>query len=153
MSDERHAAVEGPVNADVRHERDRVDAWGVVLVGLALAGAAATVHLILWGYFARLRDERLEVAAKHPAPPAAAIQKQRPQVPRDIPAPRLQIDEVLDLDALKERDEARLKGYGWADAKEGRVRLPIDVALRELSDPKAAAARGIRARPLTEGKP
>jgi hypothetical protein len=67
---------------------------------------------------------------------------------RNIPV--LQVSEEGDLDALRAEEDARLNHYGWVNRKDETVHVPIDVALRQMADPKFAAKHGLRARPEAE---
>jgi len=63
-----------------------------------------------------------------------------------IPVPRLEESEERELRELREEEAARLHSYGWVDRMAGTVRIPIDVALEMLADPKTAERHGIRVR-------
>jgi hypothetical protein len=49
---------------------------------------------------------------------------------RVLPAgPRLQVQPVADLDAVRAAQEDALNSYGWVDRANGKVRIPIDRAM------------------------
>jgi hypothetical protein len=51
----------------------------------------------------------------------------------EIPAPRLQVTDQRDLEALRRAEAERLEGYGWVDRKAGVVHIPIERAMDLLS--------------------
>lgn len=52
------------------------------------------------------------------------------------PAPRLQVDPVIDLDQVRQSQNELLNSYGWADKATGKVRVPIDRAMDMLIESK-----------------
>jgi hypothetical protein len=93
-------------------------AWTIGL----LVGVALVVHVIIYGLivgFNRFDDKR----EPRPSPLAAANEQPPP------PMPRLQTTPEGDLKQFRE-DEDRLLGHAqWLDQKQGRVRIPIDLAM------------------------
>lgn len=71
-----------------------------------------------------------------PPNPLAAQQEMR--LP---PEPRLQAQPVLDLQHLRAAEESLLTTYGWVDAKQGVVRIPVARAM-ELLAKNPPPARG-----------
>lgn len=157
MSNEHSGANGAPTHPDVRCEDPSFAAGGVLLVVIILVVGAIVANVLLYALFYRLKDDR-DARVKHPFV-APAVQAQRPQfLPRDLhkerDVPVLQIEEVRDLNAQRQRDTQRLSSYGWVDRKRGIVHLPIETALEQVRrDPQAAAARGLKSRALPEGKP
>ena len=49
------------------------------------------------------------------------------------PQPQLQQAPATDLARLRSRARKQLEAYAWVDRATGRVRIPIDVAMRELA--------------------
>ncbi|HVG08622.1 MAG TPA: hypothetical protein VNM67_13015 [Thermoanaerobaculia bacterium] len=93
-------------------------AWTIAL----LVGVALVVHVIIYGLivgFNRFDDKR------EPRPsPLEAANKQPPP-----PLPRLQTTPEGDLKQYRE-DEDRILGKAqWLDQRQGRVRIPIDLAM------------------------
>ena len=93
-------------------------AWTIgILVGVALV-----VHVIIYGLivgFNRFDDKR----EPRPSPLAAANEQPPP------PLPRLQTTPEGDLKQYRE-DEDRILGQAqWVDQGQGRVRIPIDLAM------------------------
>jgi hypothetical protein len=48
---------------------------------------------------------------------------------RAFPSPRLQIDPASELEALRARENVRLKTYGWTDRRHELLHIPIDRAM------------------------
>jgi hypothetical protein len=48
-------------------------------------------------------------------------------------APRLQIAPRRDLVAYDAAERRRLQTYGWSDRAQGRVRVPVDQAMRQVA--------------------
>jgi hypothetical protein len=61
--------------------------------------------------------------ADMPAPTPMEAQRVVP------PEPRLQINPVTDVEALRRREQERLDSYGWVDKNAGVVRIPIHRAM------------------------
>lgn len=156
MSEQHPSPNSAPTHPDVRFENPAFSTRGVLLVAAILVAFLLVAHVVLYALFGLLKDER-DALVKRPLV-APAVQAERPQfLPKDLTkadVPVLQVEEVHDLAALQRRDAERLHSYGWVDRKRGIIHMPIDVALKQvLRDPQAAAARGLKARALPEGKP
>jgi hypothetical protein len=50
------------------------------------------------------------------------------------PQPRLQVTPKADLDVLRTTEQQRLTSFGWADRDRKIVRIPIERAMRLLSE-------------------
>jgi hypothetical protein len=88
---------------------------------------------LLFSYYA-LR----EAAATRPASPLAAeFARSEP------PLPRLQTAPIEDLRKLRQVEDVLLNSYGWADRKQGVVRIPIDKAM------ELAVERGTKRAPVS----
>ena len=143
MPDNENPAGE-PLHEDVRYEPGDVRLGPVLAFGLGLVALGIAAHFgISW----LLTDfARQEKAAN---PPLPAIVHERPRLPGDlkrIPEPRLEESEGEALRELRNEEETRLHTYGWVDPKAGVVRIPIDEAMRLLSEAKTAERHGIRVR-------
>jgi hypothetical protein len=130
------------LHPNVRYEKSDADVRGIVGFGVALGVVLVVIHFALVGLFELFKGSE---DCKDPRLPELAA-SERARLPRDlkkIPAPRLQESQTIDMDALRQREEAHLASYGWVDARAGVVRIPIADAMRLLADPQTAAARGI----------
>ncbi len=101
-----------------------------LVVGLAALTFVAAV--LMWGSFAYFQ-ERAERARESPSP----LREER-VLP---PPPRLQVAPEVDLQAVRQKEEERLNGYGWVDRDAGVVRIPIERAMELL------VQRGMPVRP------
>jgi hypothetical protein len=132
-------------NPDVAYEPKDVNLRGILIFGLALACIGLAAHFGVAWLFEMLRQDAL---ARQP-PMSPLVAKERPQLPQDletISQPRLQKNETLDLQRLRQEEDSILGSYGWVDRDAGVVRLPIAEAMRMLANPKIAEAHGIRAK-------
>jgi hypothetical protein len=63
-----------------------------------------------------------------------AFETERPgavMTPQPVPPqPRLQTDPTADRAVIEAQARARLQGYAWVDRPAGRVRIPIEEAMR-----------------------
>jgi hypothetical protein len=59
---------------------------------------------------------------------------QRITEPRAPPEPRLQVAAKADFDRLRATENARLQSYGWVDRDRGITRIPIERAMKLLSE-------------------
>lgn len=100
------------------HEPDIQSARGIVYAGLGLAVSIGMILLVLWGFFALLRDE----PGITPSPFASYE-----HIP---PRPRLQEDPALDLQAMHQQENERLYSYGWVDRQQELVHIPIERAMQ-----------------------
>jgi hypothetical protein len=147
------------------HEYTDVSAWGILLF---IGGLAATIVVItgaLWLLFDYLANRQAKIDRSRF--PLAVADRQRPLEDRLPPAPRL---EGLNPDsafhsgvygwpslgpAQRERDEAELGRYGWADAKAGIAQIPIDRAIAILAGKlpvRKEAEKAEGARPVKEAE-
>lgn len=65
---------------------------------------------------------------------AGIADTEAPPLPeRPVPGPRLQVNTFMDLEALKAREDAQLKTYGWVSQEDKVVRLPIAEAMKLIA--------------------
>jgi hypothetical protein len=131
-----------PVHADVSYDRSEMS------LKPAVVGGIAVIVLCLLAYgISLLTFDGLKASAARSDPGLSTLARERPKLPQgidEIPTPRLEVDEIKALKEQLDRDEKRLIGYGWTDAKKGTVHIPIAEAMRLLADPETAKAKGIR---------
>jgi len=131
-----------PIHDEVHYEPSDVSLRWILAFGVGLLLLGIIVHVGIGGLLALFAMQE-----KTANPPLPAIAKERPRLPGDlqrIPAPRLEESEEREVRELRAEEAARLNKYGWVDRKAGTVRIPIDVALEMLADPKTAERHGIR---------
>jgi hypothetical protein len=114
----------GPANPNKSRGHEKTDinvAWiFAIVVCLAILGLA--LHFITIGLLGHLKNK--------PAPSDAWMPRTAQN--NDLSFPRLQVSPPADLQAFRAREEAELNSYGWIDEAAGRVRLPIEQAMRQL---------------------
>jgi len=114
------------------YERQDLGAKGVLEFFAGLVVMCAVVGLILWGMF-RVMDHY----AKKRQPPQNPLVTVRQEDPRKVTPgevesfaqPRLETDELAQLNQQRTREEETLNTYGWVDEKAGIARIPIDRAM------------------------
>ena len=133
------------------HERSDINIRGVIFFAASLVIGAVMVHVLVLGVFAYL--SRREAAADPALHPLVKTEKADPeQVVKRFPEPRLQPDDVRDMNELRYAEQLRLKNYTWVDEKEGKVRIPIERAMEVIAErglPMTANASGERVPPAT----
>lgn len=132
-----HTAATGPVGR--QYEGFDIRLGPVVIFALVLVLLTLLVLLMmrgLFGYFAA------QHAAHDPLPtPLAHTRSQQP------PEPRLQVTPAQEILQLRASEEAILQQYGWVNAAEGIVRIPLERALDLLVE------RGLPTRPSASPAP
>jgi hypothetical protein len=116
-----------PTNPEVRFEKGDVNATSLIKFLLWLVAATIAIVFVLWRlYFVFVAQE----AARQPPPPimkAAAAQMA-------LPPPLLQERPTEDLVTLRAQEDALLSSYGWVDKDLGRVHIPLEEAMRLVSE-------------------
>jgi hypothetical protein len=124
------------------YERQDLSVSGVLLFMAGLAVVCVISGVIIWGLYRYLDREQ----AAHQAPQNPLVSREgetRKATDADtatFPAPRLQKDDVSEMDSLRQHEIDALSTYGWVDQQAGTVRIPIERAI-ELT-----AQRGLPAR-------
>lgn len=130
-----------PTHADIRYEASDARPRALLGLGALLAAAILSAH----AGSAWLFDSLKMRTQPHPA----LLDSQRTQLPQDlprIPPPRLQVAEPLDLETVRQAEDALLTGYAWVNREQGIVRIPIAEAMRLLAKKQSATK-------YPEGKP
>ena len=132
-----------PIHADVRYEKRDARPGPILLFGAGLVIAGIVIQGALVFMFDVFKKD-VETGDPQLSPLAARERLKLPGDIRKIPAPVLQQSETKDLDRLRQADDERLESYGWVDAKNGILHIPIGEAMRLLADSKTGATHGIR---------
>jgi hypothetical protein len=122
-------------NPEVAYEHSDLSAPAILgfLVGLAIVGLV--MHIILVGMFNYLDGyTRVHQAATNPLAPSAAadLRNPTPQVANRFPLPRLETNELDQLNDQRLEEENILSSYGWVDQKAGVAHIPIERAIELL---------------------
>lgn len=91
--------------------------------GVALAGAALAVTVVLCGVLAVWLAQVMEPT--HPSPPPISGHLERG-------GPPLNVEPEDTLADIRRRHRERLSGYDWLDRDAGIARIPIETAMRLL---------------------
>jgi len=118
----------GPTPAGAQHEHTDIEpsiaTRFAVWLGVAMLISVAIVYGTFWLFEGR------ELAAGKAAQqyPLAVGQVREPQ------GPRLQTQPFKDIYLLRKAEQEKLTTYGWVDQPTGVVHIPIDDALRIVSE-------------------
>ncbi|HVO59885.1 MAG TPA: hypothetical protein VMT53_03060 [Terriglobales bacterium] len=121
---------------EVEYEHSDLSALGILgfLAGLAIVGFV--IHIILVGMFVYLDTfTKRHEAATSPLAPATArdLRNPNPQVANEFPLPRLETNELGELNDQRLQEENTLNTYGWVDQKAGIAHIPIERAMQLLA--------------------
>ena len=125
----------------VFYEKEDASARAVIKVGTVLAAATIFSALLTFGVFKLLayREDKAEVKAAAPAwarpvqPPEPRLQATIKEQTGALTSP------LVELAALRREERALLDSYGWVDKPSGKVRIPIEAAMRLYAERGAAA--------------
>ena len=106
---------------ELHHEESDIDIRGVFSFVVGLFVTSVVVFLVVWALFAYLDRREAQGVADFP------LATGRTRVP---PQPRLQVAPRDDFRDLRQGQEDVLESYQWIDRDAGRVRIPIDQAIR-----------------------
>jgi hypothetical protein len=121
---------------EVEYEHSDLSALGILgfLAGLAIVGLV--MHIILAGMFSYLDTyTKRHEAATNPLAPATALDLRNPgpAVANEFPLPRLETNELGELNDQRLQEENVLNTYGWVDQKAGVAHIPIERAMQLLA--------------------
>lgn len=148
------------------HEESDINIKAILGFGIFLILMAATIHILMFGMYKGLNkwaDANEEKAAPMTLPEtqqagadqtAAPLSNQQElemkRIVATFPQPRLQADEVRDLNEMRAHEKRVMESYVWVDQANGTIRIPIDralelVAQRGLPQTKGAAKPAVQA--------
>jgi uncharacterized iron-regulated membrane protein len=116
----------------------------------ALLRFALGLFLVMVAVFVSMRWVFFHFAEVQQLGPAASPFEQARALP---PQPRLQPDPKVDLQHVREGQQAALNSYGWVDRQNGTVHIPIELAMKLVLDgrlPVRPAAGGGTVTPKKE---
>ena len=142
----------GETHPELRYEQRDASPAAIVRFAIGLVVVLVVVAFVLLGLFSLFaRQQR-----RHDPPPPPLA----PQAGRLPPEPRLQTTPLQDLEQVRAQEDKELSSYGWVDRKAGRVRIPIDEAIRIVAQrgvPRAivlpSPSPGAPASPAAGGPP
>lgn len=123
-------------NPEVEYESTDLSAFAILgfLAGLAIVGVV--MHIILAGMFSYLDTyTKTHQAATNPLAPATSVDLRNPgpSVANEFPLPRLETNELGQLNNQRLQEENILNTYGWVDQTAGIAHIPIDRAMQMLA--------------------
>jgi hypothetical protein len=129
------------------HEDKDINVRAVLGFIIFLAICGVIIHIAMWGLYVGLGHwaDKQDQAHANPmvsapaVPPTAAqgsenVQKELRNVVATFPEPRLQPDEVRDMDLFRQSEDKRLRTYGKVDAGGQIVHIPIDRAMEIIAE-------------------
>jgi hypothetical protein len=121
---------------EIEYEHSDLSALAILgfLAGLAIVGLV--MHIILAGMFSYLDTyTKQHQQATNPLAPATALDLRNPgpSVANEFPLPRLETNELGELNDQRLQEENTLNSYGWVDQKAGVAHIPIDRAMQLLA--------------------
>lgn len=140
MDEQRHIPHADERHPEVQHEEHDINVRAAMWFVVIFVVTGIVIHVALWFLykgFASLERRRTD-------PPVTLVSRPDRQLP---PGPRLQPfpekapvwqgaqqtavfrTPVDDMKEMRELEERQLHGYGWVDPKQGRVRIPIELAM------------------------
>jgi len=134
-------------NPSVAYERSEENVKAVSSFGIGLAIGIIFVVFAMWALFTWFYNQ-----ADRSNPALTPVLKTE-TAPRLPPEPRLQATPRLDIQALREGEDAILgtngeenkkKAYAWIDPERGITRIPIDDAINIV------ASKGLPSKPSTD---
>jgi|SRR6185312_3424975 len=107
----------------------------VVFSFLLILGCGVCVVLIaMWGVFRDLG--KTQYAGHQTTNPIMTSNEQLREVGGDpalsFPSPRLQTDDIADLNKFRINEEEKLNSYGWVDQGKDKIHIPIERAVDML---------------------
>lgn len=124
----------GPTPEDAQYEHTDIEPAIASKFAIWLAVAIVLSVGIVYGTFWLLEGRESEASRAAQTFPLAAGQVREPQ------GPRLQTQPFKDVYTLRTGEAEKLTTYGWVDQGAGVVRIPIDDALRLMSERGGVAA-------------
>jgi hypothetical protein len=107
------------------HEVSDVNAKGIAIFSFSLILGIVLIQLSLGAVLFTLRHQSLK--SKH----AVTLLPQAPRVP---PPPHLQVNPARDLETYLRQENRLLHSYGWIDPQKKIARIPIQRAMKLISD-------------------
>jgi hypothetical protein len=137
---------EGLYTTDQEHgyEKSDVNIRAILGFGIFLFVSGVVIHLALWGFYRVM--ENYNDKSQAPANPMAQKFEQTAgkTAPNEqqvlnrlvsrFPQPRLQVDDVRDMNEFRGDENRRLNNYVWLDKNAGRVSIPIERAMQIVAE-------------------
>ena len=164
---------------DHGHEESDINVKAIFGFLLFLVIGGLVSHLALWGMYVYLDKRATKMNEGATTPVQAQMEAQRPQptqkkiaqsgqvgmdrpetaketlerLQAQFPTPRLQDDDVRDMNMLRANEDKLLHGYMWLDKNNGAVRIPVERAMEVLAERGLPAVPGEASQPKAAAKP
>jgi hypothetical protein len=116
---------------DVAYESRDLSHHVVFAFLLILAVGVFLIVIAVWGIFRNLGGN--QYAGHQTTNSIMTSNEQLREVGGDpalsFPLPRLQPNDIADLNKFRLKEEERLNTYGWVDVSKGRIHIPVERAL------------------------
>jgi hypothetical protein len=121
-------------HTNVAYEKSDLSHHAVFAFLLILGCGVFVVLIAMWGIFRNLGNT--QYAGHQTTNPIMTSNEQLQEVGGDpalsFPAPRLQPDDIADLNKFRVNEEEQLNSYGWVDPGKNKIHIPIERALDML---------------------
>lgn len=150
--DEHELHFEGTSHHGVAYEDRDLGARGIIVFLVVLGVSGFALCLIVWGYF-DWHAKHMRSAVELNGTQSVVTPQGYAQSPTDrFPKPSLQVDDVADMNQVRQATTSQLTTYGYVDKQAGIVRIPIDTAMDILAK-QGLPTRQQPAAPATPGEP
>ena len=153
------------VDTSAGYERSDIKVAGVVVFIVAMAVFGAVAALVAWGTgkalnaYMRSQDgppnkwaKTVDVRPLGNLPTSPDLLKKMGELTQGFPAPRVQTDDGLqDMADLHTREDLLLEHYTWANQAQGKVRIPIELAMQLVAQRGLPVAEKVEHAPLLTG--
>ncbi len=153
------------IDASAGYERSDTNVTGVAVFLIALAILAAVTGLLCYGIGkvinARLNREdgpnskwtkTVDVRQLGNMPSSPELQNKIATLTQSFPTPRVQTDDGnQDVADLHARESLLLDHYSWVDRNSGKVRIPIERAMKLIAQRGLPVAPAVETEPLMTG--
>jgi hypothetical protein len=121
-------------NEDVFYEPRDLSHNAVFVFLVVLGLGICVIFIALWGVFRYLGGN--EYAGHQTTNPIMTSNEQLKEIGGDpalsFPVPRLQPNDIADLNKFRVSEEEQLNSYGWVDRSQAKIHIPIERAIDML---------------------
>jgi hypothetical protein len=122
------ARMEHVARADAAYDHSDLGARGIVAFLIGLAIVVLFIHIVIFGFIKTYAYFEPQGIARNRAVTAPPVNANADPLAK-FPTPRLQSDELTDMDKLRAQEEKQLNTSGWVDEKEGVAHIPVNRAM------------------------
>ncbi len=130
------------INSDVKYEAEDVSGKWIGAIGAVIVVTAIILIFLMWGFYGYF-----EMRDGHGAPLPEAKNLERFNAP---PAPDLEPDPVGNYREFRRAENEKLNDYGWIDREKGTVHIPIEQAMKQLTQKGLPAIQPMNQTPVAD---